>query len=185
MFAGSRYTPHRRGRWWSRLSLDLAHIRRPSCALWASREGLRDPGVCGGDRLALEKRASMLSARYFTTTVEVYKCGALDSCIEVGVRGLSFSSPHSERESFRVACVCVVYTRAFARLVFIAQPRYKMQHPHDGSPVCKRTQGQTSKALFTAYANPCVPSRKRRPTDWAVILLSWKQGITAVAWLPA
>lgn len=59
----SRYTPHRRGRWWNRLSLDLAHTRRTACALWASREGLRDAGVRGGDRLALEKRVSMLSAR--------------------------------------------------------------------------------------------------------------------------
>ncbi len=62
--ARGRYTPHRRGRWWNRLSLDLAHTRRHRSALWASREGLRDPRVLGGDRLALEKRTRMLSARY-------------------------------------------------------------------------------------------------------------------------
>ncbi|CAM9723536.1 unnamed protein product, partial [Ectocarpus fasciculatus] len=61
----TRYTPHRRGRWWNRLSLDLAHAKRLPCALWASQEGLRDPQVRGGDRLALEKRTSMLSARAF------------------------------------------------------------------------------------------------------------------------
>ncbi|CAM9426688.1 unnamed protein product, partial [Ectocarpus sp. 13 AM-2016] len=63
IFTRRRYTPHRRGRWWNRLSLDLAHAKRLPCALWASQEGLRDPQVRGGDRLALEKRASMLSTR--------------------------------------------------------------------------------------------------------------------------
>ncbi|CAM9218865.1 unnamed protein product [Scytosiphon promiscuus] len=60
----TRYTPHRRGRWWDRLSLDLAHTKRLACALWASQEGLNDPLVRGGDRLALEKRAAMLTTRY-------------------------------------------------------------------------------------------------------------------------
>lgn len=59
----SRYTPHRRGRWWMRLSLDLAHTGRNRCALLAVREGLRDSQVRGGDRLALEKRVTMLTNR--------------------------------------------------------------------------------------------------------------------------
>lgn len=60
----SRYTPHRRGRWWERLCVNLAHLGRPVQACIAAKEGAKDEYVVGGDRLGLERRLAKLQQRH-------------------------------------------------------------------------------------------------------------------------
>ncbi|CAM9449623.1 unnamed protein product, partial [Phaeothamnion confervicola] len=57
----TRYTPHRRGRLWNRLALDMQHLGRHGEAFTACRTALQDPYVVGGDRLTLEKRLQRLA----------------------------------------------------------------------------------------------------------------------------
>lgn len=52
----SPYHDHRRGRVWARLAIDLAHRGDAAAARIATREGLADPAVRGGDRIFLERR---------------------------------------------------------------------------------------------------------------------------------
>ena len=56
----SPHTPHRRGRWWNRLSLDLTHLgqRVPACV--ACLDALDDPAVPPGDRITLQRRLQRL-----------------------------------------------------------------------------------------------------------------------------
>eukprot|EP01138_Halocafeteria_seosinensis_P006560 gb/GECG01006706.1/.p1 GENE.gb/GECG01006706.1/~~gb/GECG01006706.1/.p1 ORF type:complete len:1399 (+),score=160.66 gb/GECG01006706.1/:1-4197(+) len=54
------YTPHRRGKWWMRLSLDLAHLGLLKQSVEATVEGCCDSTVRGGDKLALWKRLRRL-----------------------------------------------------------------------------------------------------------------------------
>jgi hypothetical protein len=53
---GTPYTPHRRGRWWLRLSLDYAHIAMPVEACAACMDAVEDAAVPPGDRIALQRR---------------------------------------------------------------------------------------------------------------------------------
>ena len=50
------YTPHRRGKWWIRLSLDLDHMRLRKESIHATMEGCCDSSVRGGDKITLWKR---------------------------------------------------------------------------------------------------------------------------------
>uniref|UniRef100_A0AAQ6AIY7 Fanconi-associated nuclease n=1 Tax=Amphiprion ocellaris TaxID=80972 RepID=A0AAQ6AIY7_AMPOC len=54
----SVYCPDSRGRWWDRLALNLhQHLKKPEQAISAIREGLSDPLVRTGHKLALHQRA--------------------------------------------------------------------------------------------------------------------------------
>ncbi|CAM9719348.1 unnamed protein product [Chrysoparadoxa australica] len=50
------YTPHRRGRWWNRLGIDLKHLKQKAASQAVYALGLCDKKVRGGDRLDLIKR---------------------------------------------------------------------------------------------------------------------------------
>jgi hypothetical protein len=53
-----------RGRWWDRLSIDLAHLDRPVDACASCLDALDDPCVAGGDRITLQRRLTRLSRRH-------------------------------------------------------------------------------------------------------------------------
>jgi hypothetical protein len=53
---GTSHTPHRRGRWWLRLSLDLSHIGAPVEACAACMDAVEDRDVPPGDLIALQRR---------------------------------------------------------------------------------------------------------------------------------
>ncbi|GFR45877.1 hypothetical protein Agub_g7330, partial [Astrephomene gubernaculifera] len=58
-----RCCPGRRGEWWLRLSLDLAHLGRQAEALQVAEAALTDPWVRHGDRVALQRRLVRLLGR--------------------------------------------------------------------------------------------------------------------------
>jgi hypothetical protein len=57
---GGRFTPHRSGRWWTRLSLNLSHLGLHFDSLFVSQESLRCTDVRAGDRYLLSERCKKL-----------------------------------------------------------------------------------------------------------------------------
>lgn len=64
------YTPHRRGRWYNRLSIDLCHVSDSAGAAGVCDRALRDARVSAGDRVTLARRGAKLR-RALEASVEV------------------------------------------------------------------------------------------------------------------
>ena len=77
------YTPHRRGRWYNRLSIDLCHMVDNAGAARVCERGVRDQLVSAGDRVTLARRGAKLR-RSFEAHADVVN---VDSDAESDVDG--------------------------------------------------------------------------------------------------
>lgn len=60
---GGRFTPHRCGRWWARMCLNLSHLGLHADAVAAADAALSHPDVRAGDRILVHCRAVRLRAK--------------------------------------------------------------------------------------------------------------------------
>ncbi|XP_062860610.1 fanconi-associated nuclease 1 [Trichomycterus rosablanca] len=97
LLSQSTYCPVSRGRWWDRLALNLQqHLKQHEQAIYAIRDGLNDPLVRTGHRLALHQRAARMkeSASFKKYRLLLRELAAIqvDDVTHVTIRGQLF--PH-------------------------------------------------------------------------------------------
>ena len=68
-----RFTPHRSGRWWARLCLNISHMGLHADAVACAEAGLFCPDVRAGDRLVVHDRAYRLRKKLQKTFTAVQK----------------------------------------------------------------------------------------------------------------